>query len=177
MRPRIRVTVLAFVIVAFLTLLGSWPSSTLADGDPDPAIGEVTSLGPAWDGALECHLYRSDVMCGVEAFLVCRELGRIDLCEWVGQYPKHNVSDEYLVFGFGGESDLPVERPTLVQYRLVGIATDFKRYGSPLVIVELDIRSCRGAKPDFDCTPWSEQYIAVWQPRGLETIVAAWGER
>jgi hypothetical protein len=165
---------------SLLAVLGSLMPSELAaadQGPPDLSIGEVRELRRDWEAPSDCYGRRRRT-CAIEQFLVCREFGIRDVCRDANVDPDFAWADERYPYAAEIEGVEPMERPTLVQYRLVHVATIGTPEDALLAIVEFDLRWCGVNAPESECLEWSEKYVGVWEPiGGLEMHIVAWGPR
>lgn len=158
------------------------PANTMAiaaSGDPlvDFRVGEVRELKRSWQTPFVCEVRLKPTRCVLEAFLVCREFYRPDLCAHAGRYPEPRSLEEQLVYGFTGETDEPIDSSKSVYYRVVRVTSQFTGEQSPLSVLEVDVRSCSEMASEAVCQAWVEQYFVIWQPAPNGTFIAAWGWR
>jgi hypothetical protein len=136
-------------------------------------IGVLRSLDNNWR-VISCLAFEEWNACALRAFLICRGFQNSRACEDAG-----DVGGD-IVFGFPGESDLPLAAPTeRIDYQITRIDRLYDR-PDPLIRVEAKTRRCWGRShgPPLSCDDWLEEYFILWAPfyaYDSVPIVAAWG--
>lgn len=136
-------------------------------------LGVLRSLDQTWRLS-SCMDFDDWNTCSLQAFLVCRGFQIDKACAQAG-----DVGGD-LVFGFGGDSDLPLAAPTeRVDYQLTRIDRLYDRPDA-LVRVEAKTRRCWGRShgPPLVCDGWVEEYFVLWAPSenyNATPLVSAWG--
>lgn len=158
--------------------LVAWLSSVTADSRGIPAdlpIGELKTLRRDWQPDDCTRSEREQIICTIEAFFVCNDFFRKDLCERVGLYPSLVPEQEYVLF-IGRIVEGEFVLPDLRQYRLLEFRSLDERYSPPILLVHVEMRYCwHIARRPVSCSVWGQEYEIISSLDTAQPNVAAWG--
>ncbi len=162
---------------AAVLVLVAWLSSATADSRGIPAdlpIGEVKTLKRNWQPDDCTRSEREQIVCTVEAFIVCQYFFREDLCERVGLYPTLIPEQDYVLY-----SERIVEwdfvAPDYRQYRMLEFRSLDERYSPPILLVHIETRECWYMHGPPWCSIWGREYEIISSLDSVQPNVAAWG--